>query len=196
MKFDSAAVQEFLLLNKESHQKLFEGEGEDWSAPLYFNGALSEEQAENLCTRAEAVLNEHVSSKSQRKRLFVTFVEAIQNSRKHAIRAEDDNTPAETAILINSKEHLLRIRTRNIISQASRQILQERCDAINALEFDEMKQLYMQTMANGEFSDSGGAGLGLITIAVRAKSRLQFQFIPLSENLLIFELNVTVSLAE
>ena len=70
--------------------------------------------------------------------------------------------------------------------------LQNRLEEINSMNKDEIKELYKSVLANGEMSEKGGGGLGMIDIARKSGEKLDFGFIPFGENKSFFSLNVKV----
>jgi len=45
-------------------------------------------------------------------------------------------------------------------------------DEINNLQTDEIRNVYRQMLSNAQFSDKGGAGLGLIEMAKKTGNKL------------------------
>ena len=51
-----------------------------------------------------------------------------------------------------------------------------------------LKEFYMDTLTDGQRSSKGGAGLGFITVAMKAKSKIEYTFETLNEDYLKFEM--------
>ena len=57
---------------------------------------------------------------------------------------------------------------------------------------NEIREVYRQMLSNSEFSDKGGAGLGLIEMAKKTGNKLDYDFISLDKNYSYFILSKTV----
>jgi hypothetical protein len=60
------------------------------------------------------------------------------------------------------------------------------------LDIAEIKNLYKQILNTSEFSEKGGAGLGLIEMAVKTGNKLDFDFVPVDSDFSYFILSKTV----
>jgi hypothetical protein len=65
-------------------------------------------------------------------------------------------------------------------------------DMINTTGVGELRQLYRQTLNNGEFNSCGGANLGLIDIARKAGGQMQYGFDKIDENHSYFILKINI----
>ncbi len=70
--------------------------------------------------------------------------------------------------------------------------LKKRLDKVNKLDIKEIKDLYRQILDTSEFSKKGGAGLGLIEMAIKTGNRLDYDFVPVDKNFSYFILSKTV----
>ena len=65
-------------------------------------------------------------------------------------------------------------------------------DYINSLNRDELKAYYKEVLNNGELSEKGGGGLGLIDIAKKSRNKLQYSFREIDEDYSFFTLTVKI----
>ena len=65
-------------------------------------------------------------------------------------------------------------------------------DYINSLNRDELKAYYKEILNNGELSEKGGGGLGLIDIAKKSRNKLQYSFREIDEDYSFFTLTVKI----
>ena len=63
---------------------------------------------------------------------------------------------------------------------------------VNSLDSDELRGLYQMKLANDPRTDKGTAGLGLIDIARKSKSKLNYEFIEIDEFSSFFCLKVII----
>jgi hypothetical protein len=57
---------------------------------------------------------------------------------------------------------------------------------------DQVKELYMEVLSNGIMSNKGGAGLGFITMALKAKSKINYESQEVSDALTFFSVNIVL----
>jgi hypothetical protein len=85
------------------------------------------------------------------------------------------------------------IRTTNPIRNNDVAYLKEKIDQVNGSSSDELRQLYRQTIMNGQFTDKGGAGLGLIEMVKISNNPLQYKFDAINEEYSLYNLIITFS---
>ncbi|HMC97603.1 MAG TPA: DUF6272 family protein, partial [Flavobacteriales bacterium] len=71
--------------------------------------------------------------------------------------------------------------------------LKAHLDRINALDPDELRDLYKEILADGRFSSAGGGGLGMVDIARKSGGKLEYGFVPYDQDNAFFSLNVNVT---
>jgi hypothetical protein len=116
-------------------------------------------------------------------------LESLQNIVKHG----DHKGHAVMPLVSYSKTgDGYTITTGNVITEAQSEKLREKLEKVNSLEAIDIKALYRQILETPGFSDKGGAGLGLLEMALKTGNRLDFDFIPLGDGLSYFVLSKTV----
>ena len=70
--------------------------------------------------------------------------------------------------------------------------LREKLEQINQLDAKEIREVYRQMLSVAEFTDKGGAGLGLIEMAKKTGNKLDYDFISLDKDYSYFILSKTV----
>jgi hypothetical protein len=71
--------------------------------------------------------------------------------------------------------------------------LQSRIEDINSLSPEGLKERYKQVLNNGNISNKGGAGLGIIDIARKSGSKLEYKFNHHNDSLSFFSLTVRIA---
>lgn len=85
------------------------------------------------------------------------------------------------------------LETGNVVLKSSAAILKARIDHLNALNKEELRKYHMErAMSVNDNPESKGAGIGLIEIAKRAKSKIEYQLEPLDDGLFYFTMHVTI----
>jgi hypothetical protein len=125
-----------------------------------------------------------------RKRLFMFVLESLQNVSRHS-----DCTPhSNMSLVVYSKVNGgYTVTTANVISTDNTIELKKRLDEINNLQAGEIRNVYRQMLSNSEFSNKGGAGLGLIEMAKKTGNKLDYDFMKLDDKNSYFILSKTVN---
>jgi hypothetical protein len=149
-------------------------------------GPWVHEDVEGFAYELETVLPEKGVKKGIIKRIFSLIIEALQNIRLHG--ASDTEGEQASFYFIAKNDEVFRIMTANIIRKDVIEKVQTRIEKINSLDRPGLKELYMDTLTDGQRSSKGGAGLGFITVAMKAKSKLDYSFEQLNDEYSKFEM--------
>jgi hypothetical protein len=124
-----------------------------------------------------------------RKRLFMFVLESLQNVSRHA----SGDQYADMSLVIYSKtDNGYTVTTGNVLPASGSKTLRDKLEQINSLDAKEIREIYRQMLSASEFSNKGGAGLGLIEMAKNTGNKLDFDFVSLNKNYSYFILSKTV----
>ena len=125
-----------------------------------------------------------------RKRLFMFVLESLQNISRHIDRSQH----ADMSLVVYSKTDTgYTVTTGNVLPSSNIKDLKSKLDEINNLPTEEIRNVYRQMLSNAEFSNKGGAGLGLIEMAKKTGNKLDYDFVPLDKEYSYFILSKTVN---
>ena len=110
-----------------------------------------------------------------KKRVYHIMVEGLQNITKHQ-DTQFTNTDKSGFFIIQKKGNTFVITTANLIHDAKKESLSTHIEEINKLNKEEIRKYYKQVLSNGELSEKGGAGLGLIDMARKSGAKLLYEF--------------------
>ena len=79
-------------------------------------------------------------------------------------------------ITVIAKEKYYNIITGNFIPTKHTYDLKDKIEEVNNTDKNGLRTLYKETLSNGEFSEKGTAGLGLIQLARKTGERLNYKF--------------------
>ena len=160
-----------------------------------FIGDFSAENVTNLLDDAEVKLVEFDVPKKIKKRIYNSLVEGFQNLHHHSmtniLNGMVEGQRFGIALLFKSDENYKFIHG-NFVNNGNVQMLKSRLDQINALSKDELKILYKMILNNEEFSTKGGGGLGMIDIARKTGSNLDYDFIEINEKFSFYSFSVLI----
>lgn len=164
---------------------------------LSFKGDITSELLTSILQIMESKLdNLHEAPKIKRK-VYNVLVECLQNLYHHMdeVPSLDGNEKNRSAIfMIGKLDNDYRIITGNYMFSNNVPPLKSRLDNINEMSKDELKAFYKQVLNNGEMSDKGGGGLGMIDIARKSGQKLDYNFMPVDDRTSFFTLNINISL--
>jgi hypothetical protein len=144
-------------------------------------------------TLLRSVKNDHVSFEEEpisKKKVYNVIVECLENICRHTGMIKDKQHPG--IFLLGKDEKAYYILTGNYIFTEEIEGIKKTLDEINHLEKDNIKKKYRETLLEGNISDKGGAGLGIIDIALKSGNKLEYQFISATEAVSFYILKVQV----
>ncbi|MBI3134992.1 MAG: hypothetical protein HYZ14_10005 [Bacteroidetes bacterium] len=153
-------------------------------------GEFSQDLVNSLSTGIEDTMLESGDKKGVVKRMFSILVEGLQNIRIHGERDEDNNQISFLIVLQTEDEY--KVTFGNLVKSENTYKIIERIDTLNQMDPDQVKELYMEVLSNGIMSNKGGAGLGFITMALKAKSKINYESQEVSDALTFFSVNIVL----
>ncbi|GAB4399767.1 MAG: SiaB family protein kinase [Microscillaceae bacterium] len=158
---------------------------------LTFKGTISQEILADVGISLRSKLNSHSVS----KKTFAIFVELAQNIYHHSAQKEYSAIKGRTAgvgvILIQNYTDYLILSSGNLIESYKIEGIQERCEYINTLTPDELREYYMKQRKRP--TGGVGANIGLIDMARRSGNPLEYQVVKIDEYYSFFALSIKVS---
>ena len=141
--------------------------------------------------------------------VFSVFVEQMNNMLMYSAEKENFNvsenefteSPKGTFILgtVNNPDEKIQnkkvyfIQTGNVMRKSGVELVKKRIDHLNTLNKTELRKYFKEQMRNEDDNpESKGAGLGLIEIARRISSKIEYVFDPYDDDHAFFSLYVTI----
>ncbi len=145
-----------------------------------------------LISMAQSLKNKVTNSITQSKKFFKIFIELASNISYYSY--EKENGQGSGIIMINEYDNYFTINAGNIINSKSKEHIQNKCELINQLNHDELRRLRRYLLHLPAYNENSG-NVGLVQVALIAKSKLNYFFIPLdNENSKYFYIiSVTLS---
>jgi hypothetical protein len=141
-------------------------------------------------------LNLHVSNLKVRKRMYNILVECLENINKHALRFPNLDAsvgPYGFVMITVFEEHTYQVVLGNFILNHEALNHKERLETVNNLEMPELKDYYNNIISNTEISERGGAGLGLVDMAIKSGNKLRYNVYEYDNEKSLFTLNITLN---
>lgn len=141
-----------------------------------YNGAFSENLSDGILSLAEANMDEASESSKVKKKVYFIMVESLQNITRHQDGKKITHNGIPSFFLIRRKANDYLITSGNSIENDKIDKLKGLLEKVNSLDKDSLKDLQREVLSEGELSEKGGAGLGLIEIARKSGNKLYYDF--------------------
>ena len=153
-------------------------------------GAFSQDLVNSLGEGAEEILIASNEKRQMIRKIFSVLIEGLQNIKIHG---EPNKDGIKSGILVLAKgQDCYKITFGNLILNSLVPSMTERLTELNQLEELNLKERYMKVLSEGILSNKGGAGLGFITMRMKAKSLLNFHFTNVSEEKSVFTFELVI----
>ncbi len=165
---------------------------------LAFKGTVTSDLLDSVFQIMESKMVDLNDSPATKKKVFNVLVECLQNLYHHIDDFDKDNfmdasgSKKSAIFSISRNDEAYNIVTGNFIYPKNVQEVTNKIDHINSLERDELKAYYKEVLNNGKLSEKGGGGLGLIDIAKKSRSKLQYSFKEIDDDYSFFTLTVKI----
>ena len=166
---------------------------------LSFKGELTPELITVVLGMVERRLEAMEPDAKARKRVFNVVVECLQNLYHHNGNMRQEGATAvptrepHGVVMIAHAPSVYSVLTGNFMAGAEVGQLKGHLDRINAASPEDLREWYKEKLADGTYSPAGGGGLGMIDIARRSGSKLEYAFVPYDQDHAFFSLNVNVT---
>ena len=165
---------------------------------LSFKGRVTSDLLMSVLQIMETKLVAEDESPKVRKKIYNVLVECLQNLYHHIDKEKEGPSTSEideqSAIFMIAKDgNQYSIMTGNYMDSVDVDKLEDKLKLINSMDKDELKQYYKTVLADGQRSDKGTAGLGMIDIARKSGQKLEYHFLPVDDVSTFFSLNVKIA---
>ena len=163
-------------------------------AIIDFEGSISFETMEKLLNQLKSARQFNALRKPVRKRVYGTVVESIDNIFKYATPYKGKNRDIQRPPQIQVKEQggKFIVSAGNLILKDQVDDLRYKLNRVNKMNDEALKSLY-EVVINREATDEDrGAGLGLITMALRTDENIRYHFDPAGPLHSYFTMHITI----
>ncbi|MBN4072927.1 hypothetical protein JYT74_02685 [Crocinitomix catalasitica] len=156
---------------------------------MFYHGDFDDRFTDKLISIADY----DIAKKTKRRMAFL-----ISESFQNIIRHGDEELADRYSGLfgIRGIDPFLHIYSSNIITRDSYVYLDESISNLNRLDDTALKEHYRTALSEGDLTDKGGAGLGLIEMAKKSRRPIQTDFVDLSDELYAFNLQIDLIIDE
>lgn len=153
-------------------------------------GSFSQDFVNSLAEGLEHIMINNGSAKILVKRVFSIMIEQLQNIRIHGHENEIEKQIGH--VMVNENKGEYNMSFGNLVSKEDVDRLTSYFEHLNTLNEHEIKQKYLEVLGNGILTESNGVGLGLITVVMKSKSKIEYQFLDYNEKLDYLEMKLNI----
>lgn len=153
-------------------------------------GEFSQDFVYELAYQIEQRLLEGGEAKSVVKKVFFILIEGLQNIRIHSLKKENVSELSFFILSQNTDEFTFFFS--NVIDLKAKKFIESSTALINSKTDVELKAYYMAQLANGQMSEKGGGGLGLITLRLKTDKPLETNIIAIGDDTYLYTLRIVV----
>lgn len=162
---------------------------------IEFEGILTFNTISHLLPKLKEALDNLGEKINTYKRILTITIETLENSYRYienndALKALQSTNPSRFSIVKTNE--LFEIISGNLVKEADREIITTKITKVNNLDETGLRELYKKTIANGQFSAVGGAGLGFIEIAKASGEKIHFDFAPVANEIFYYTVKLFV----
>lgn len=157
-----------------------------------FEGAITFGTIEMLLSKLRNSKEFQVLEKPGRKRLYGIFVESIDNIYKYAVKIPGKQVPPPR-ISVKKYGDRYRVKAGNLVKNDDVGDITFQLERVNQLDMEALKSLYEEVINKEPSDNDTGAGLGLITMAIRTDTDILFGFEVVDVNHSFFEYEITLN---
>lgn len=179
--------------NQHMNRSLFSNYNEmlNIKVQLSFKGTISHEVLTEFGTMIKSILN----AEHNTRKIFGVFVELAQNI---VLYSQDiDNSKQGKIgigiIVIQERNEYYYLSSGNTISNTEIENLKNKIDVLNSMNKEELKIYYQEQIKKEIPSDGRNVGLGLLEIARKIDSKIDFLFDPIDSEKSYLTINVAIS---
>ncbi|MCX8081200.1 MAG: SiaB family protein kinase [Bacteroidia bacterium] len=167
---------------------------------LSFKGDITSDLLTSILQIMESKMDSMNEEPKLKKKVYNVLVECLQNLYHHMEEYDnefDQNNRSAIFMIGKKKEEIgYEIYTGNYILNENIKSVKERLDKVNSLSKDQLKEYYLSVLNNGEISEKGGGGLGMIEIARKSGEKINYNFLQINNKISFFTLQINVTLSK
>lgn len=163
----------------------------DKNISLAFSGSFTPE----LITRMLFMAKQNISKTGTMKKVYNIMIECLENLTKHGQQKENIDEKYPAIFIFGNDASSYYLTTGNTVKNDDIKSLKEKLDKANSLDKKGLRAWYNQILLGDRgVSERGGAGLGIIDIALKSGNPLEYEFKDLDSGFNFFILKVKIDI--
>lgn len=161
---------------------------------VYFiwSGHISPEVSKEVLTFTETKLSENDIEGKVRRRVFSIMVEILENVGKYSPGREEEEESGMPLAIIRFEDDNFMLTTGNLVLNSAIEELSNKLDTVNYYNGNGLKDLFIKSLAVQKTDTDSTGNMGLIDMARKSGSGLEYVFEPVDDDYSYFILTVRV----
>ena len=162
---------------------------------LAYKGVFSRTVINSILTNGKNQLSILNIELSIRKRIYNIMVESLENIGRYQYGKEESESFKKThspLFILGRRESGFYITVGNLIYNNDIDPLKKRLEELKTLDREDLKKKYRATIKRSEIKENGGAGLGIIDMALKSNNKIEYSFTEIKEQTSYFILQINV----
>jgi hypothetical protein len=166
---------------------------------IIYNGPIWPDKLENFADILQRQFDFDKLPLNISQSVFSVFIEQLNNmimysAEKENIDYHDKNMEvSKGTFILGAQDKTYYVQTGNAMKNSNVELLKKRIDYLNTLDKKELRQYYKQQIhGEDDNPESKGGGIGLIEIARRSSSGIEYEITPLGDDLSYFTMYVVI----
>jgi len=160
---------------------------------LSYVGNVSSTSIDYLLELAEDKLNQQITTKTTKKKVFRILVETMQNAQHHLYRPNSAKDDMSVNFQLVRDNLAYTVIAGNPVRNSKIEELKSVIDKLNSMSVGQLRDYYRSRLGQGYTSTVGGAGLGFADIIRKSGKKISYSFKPVNKDYSYFSLQVRVS---
>ncbi len=160
---------------------------------LIWSGHVSHDIGKEVISFAETKLAEEAEVEwMQRKRVFSTLVELLDNVENNSPGQDIEEKYGKPIAIIRFVDRVFYLTTGNLVINQKVPELKSKLDEINSKDKEGLKELFVKALTEQITDDDSTGNMGLIEMAKKSGSKLNYQFDTINDSYSYYMLTVSV----
>jgi hypothetical protein len=159
---------------------------------LIWSGHISVDVGKEVLSLTETKLVDEDIELSLRRRVFSILVEILENVAKYSPGKEPEKQFGMAVAMIRLVNKVYAVTTGNLILNSNIKDLQEKLDTINRYDRKSLKEFFRNSISGQTVSTDSTGNMGLIEMARKSGSKLDYEFEKINDLYSYFRLTVKV----
>jgi hypothetical protein len=162
---------------------------------LNFKGSVDYEIHEHLIEQAKGIIETSSTKILFKKRIIYILIEGLENIFKHSLKSNIPESlkleyPDQITVVTHENEY--NIKMGNLILNDEILPLKTRLENVNQIDVAGLRRKIKNRITQNKISVNGGAGLGLIRIALKSGKKIIYTFEPVNDAVSYFKMQVKI----
>ncbi|MFP4620058.1 MAG: SiaB family protein kinase [Bacteroidales bacterium] len=165
------------------------------SVIISYHGYLNYQITGDLIEKLEQMSGKMEVKKSTFRKIITLMIEMLENNYKYVNALNNhilETSPRKPYFRVKKEGSHFKLESGNPILKKDTNALRKKIEYINELSYDELQELYKNTMADGIYENKKGAGLGIMKMAKISRNNIRYSIIDNTSHTWYYTIEVVI----